>query len=246
MKESSKNQSWLIYIAILLILAIIIYDLLSSETSLSVVILGITAIIILWYTWETHRIRIAEAVIAKTSNEAFKRATQPIVGCRLFPNELNPLDIGFELINKSEYPVATRVKFKCKLGDDIIRNIWPAYDGKEYYNLQYRQLKYGHFNWLDLYNKAELINDEELRNLKKSSLETIKNKISEELTSSDKFKHNARLTIDVEVYCENEMGQTTYYPPEQYHLNLSRLAIISQLTSTKPYWEFDSHPPWVK
>ena len=131
MKDSSQNQPWLIYIAVILLIVIVIYDLLSSEISLSVVILGVTAMIILWYTWETHRIREAEVVIAKTSSEAFKRATQPIVGCRLYPNEQNPLDIGFEIINKSEYPVATKVKFNCKLGNEIINNIWPAYDGKE-------------------------------------------------------------------------------------------------------------------
>ncbi len=112
--------------------------------------------------------------------------------------------------------------------------------------MQYRQLKYGHFNWLDLYNKAELINNEELKILKESSLETVKKKISEKLTSSDKFKHNSDLTINVEVYCENEMGQHTYYPPEHHDLNLRRLAIISKLTSSKPYWVYNSQPSWVK
>ena len=74
----------------------------------------------------------------------------------------------------------------------------------------------------------------------------VKKKLREKLSSSDKFKHNAKLTIDVEVYCENEMGQNTYYPPQHYDLDLNRLAIISELTSSKPYWEYDSHPSWVK
>ena len=239
------NKVWVIYVTTLLIIFIVVSDMLFHHKFASDLILGITAIIIMWYTWETYKIREAESSIAKTSSEAFTRIIRPIAGFRIFTNEKNPLDTGFEIINHSEYPVAALVKCNFKLDGKLIKNVWPAYDGKEYWNLQYKQLKCGYFNWLDLYNNLEIFSEEDIKELKINSPEQVRKKITGDLILLYDLKEPPKLTIDLEVYCENDLEQIMYYPPSHYELDPFRLSWKALLTSERPYWEFSLKPGWV-
>jgi len=121
------TSSKLIVISAILILALLILDIVFLLSFTSNLILGITAIIILWYTYETHLIR-------KYNDQMSKQSRRPSVGYKIFPLGVDPRRTGFEIVNYSKYPVAVKVQCVFKLDGKIIPIKWPAYNGEEYWN----------------------------------------------------------------------------------------------------------------
>jgi hypothetical protein len=122
--------------------------------SYSDIIVAITALIILWYTIETYRIRKANIIIANANSEALFRMRRPTVSYNLFSKKKIPSYTFFKLINQSNYPVSVLVKCNFRINGNILGDIWPSYDGKEYWNLQYSQNITDNFCWLELYSRA--------------------------------------------------------------------------------------------
>ena len=136
-------------------------------------ILGITGLIILWYTWETSEIRKAEKQIAEASKEGLERRRRPIVATTIYRNPKKVYDTLFIIRNLSEYEVAVRVNCNFKINGEIIKGVSPSYDGSHYWNMQYREEKQGHFSWLDLLLLKGLISRETNEELKKNSKDKI-------------------------------------------------------------------------
>lgn len=200
------------------------------------IILVITALIILWYTFETAEIRKSENIIAKTSEENLKRLKSPAVICTIFTNPDNSLDTRVRLSNQSDYPVAVKLNLNIKIADESV-NFSPAYNGEHYWNLQYKEANEGHFSWLDLFKKHNLISEDDYKDIKNSS-------ITERISKSTSFlqrnfiSNPPKITMDKEIFCENEMGLTAYYPPMHYDYDYTRKVWIPILTSEKPYWDY--------
>lgn len=114
-------------------------------------ILGITAIIVLWYTWETSQIRKAEREITEVSRASLLKMYRPAISCSVFSNKTKPYDTRIRLLNLSDIAVAVSLNCNLKVDGELIKEFSPAYEGKDYWNLQFREEKEGHFSVLDLY-----------------------------------------------------------------------------------------------
>jgi len=200
-------------------------------TLLTESILGITALIVFWYTHETYLIR-------KANQEILFKSQRPVVGYTFFPNENNHWDTIFNITNLSDYPVATLVKCTFKCAGKPFENNWPEYNGILYWNLQFRETKEGHFDLRHLYQRAGYFDQDQLKNIND-------NKFLEIMI----IKYNndpPKLTMEVEVYCINFLGQSTFYPTTLYSHDPFRKVWITTLTADKPYWKFEQEPNWVK
>jgi hypothetical protein len=62
----------------------------------------------------------------------------------------------------------------------------------------------------------------------------------------DEPDNKPKLTMDIEIYCINDMGLFTYYPPQHYEFDEWKLLWILTATSKKPYWEYGVKPEWVE
>jgi hypothetical protein len=208
-------------------------------------VLGITAVIILWYTWETSQIRKAEEMIAEASYEASKRNKMPSVGCIIFTNPERTYDTRFRVVNQSFYPVAVRVRCNFKINDELLDKFSSDYDGTRYWNLQINEEKEGHFSWLDLHENKGLIPNSEVKKVKEAtSKEEAEETINKYISFNLDFKL-PKLTMDLELYCKNNFGFETSYPTVRYRFDYDKKEWIPTLTSDKPYWEFESKPSWV-
>jgi len=208
-------------------------------------ILAITAIIIIWYTWETSQIRKAEEIIAEASYEASKRNKMPSVGCIVFTNPERTYDTRFILINQSIYPVSVRVRCNFKINGESLEGFSDDYDGNNYWNLQVNQEKQGHFCWLDLHENKGLIPNSEVKKVKAATSKKEAEEIINEYISFVLDFKLPKLTMDIELYCENDFGFSTYYPHSHYRFDYDKREWIPTLTSDKPYWEFKSKPSWA-
>ena len=235
----------IILLSIITIIILTICKILYNFDLYSDSILVVTALIILWYTFETSEIRKSESIIAKANEENQKRFRSPIVICKIYTNENDPLDTRVRLSNLSNYPVAVRLNCNIKIENEVLKDFSPAYDGRHYWNLQYGQLKEGHFTWFDLLRTKKLISEDEFKEIKKDSIPD-KLKKSIEIVANQFDLNPPKITMDIEVYCENEMGLNTYYPPVHHDYDFSRKIWIPILTSEKPYWEYNSKPAWIR
>lgn len=217
-------------ISVIIISIIIVVDVFWSFKFTSNLILAITAIIVLWYTYETHLIRKSNSDIANANNELIKRSRRPSVGYRIYPLEKDPRETGFEIVNYSEHPVAVKVFCKFKLNNEIVKNEWPGYNGEEYWNLQFNQMKFGHFNILNLL-KAKM-GEDLINQLKKGDyfkdLVFTKEEYSSMLNS---------IEMEIQITTQNHLGDSIKYPIDHYKFDAKRKTWISTLTSKKPYWE---------
>ena len=224
---------------------LVVLEYFTTGFTVSNFILSITAVIIFWYTWETNEIR-------KISQEKLLKSKRPIIGYEIFNNPEKPLDTRFILHNHSDYPLAALVKCNFKIDEMEVSEVWAPYDGKEYWNLQYKQTKHGHFCWYDLYLKAVFNKDEltvqknEINGLKNSNAEDIRKKVTSDLLLIYDVGEPPKMTMDLELYCLNEFGEPTYYPETHYEMDIFRMEWIPILTSEKPYWKHDSKPSWIK
>lgn len=227
------------------ILALILMGSLGNAISISDGILGITGLVILWYTRETSQIRKAENVIAEASQYTFERHQQPVIGCEIFTNPDKPFDTRLLLTNLSDNPLAAQVNCNFRIDEEPIENYSSAYDGTEYWNLQYKGLKRGHFSWLTFYLEKGLISESKRKEIREGDVGQIKTKTREYLKQTFELRDPPKLTMDIEVYCQNEKGYSTYYPPVHYDYNPYRMQWVPTLTSKKPYWLYDSKPSWT-
>lgn len=197
---------------------------------------------ILWYTLETSEIRKANIVIAEANRESQLRYKRPIVGFGVYMNKDDPTDTRFFLKNLSNYPVAVQVNCNFRIDNEEIRDVWPEYAGLKYWNLQYRQEKEGHFNWLDLYAKWGILTEEKLKELKSLDPNYAVDELIKFFEISKSLSKPPQLTIDIEIFCRNDLGSSLFYPPDHYELDIYREAWIPTVTSDKPYWEFNEMP----
>lgn len=249
-----KLDSMTVFIGSIAILALIFCGAFWNITAVSEGILGITAIIILWYTWETSQIRRAEREIAEVSRASLFRLYRPAIGCSVFTNEEKPYDTRIGLFNLSDIAVAVNLHCNLKVNGESIRNFSPAYEGKDYWNLQFREEKEGHFSVLDLYLKRGLISEKEIQKIKEAGNP---DQIRTQFYNTFAFGPNTdassavpstppEISMDLEIYCYNDKKQETYYPPVHYKFNSFRMIWIPTLTNEKPYWDFEDKPDWIK
>ncbi len=206
-------------------------------------ILAVTALIILWYTFETAEIRKSEYTIAKITEENQMRLKNPSIYCKIFTNPNDSTDTRVKLSNLSNYPVAVKLNCNIKIEGNII-NFSSAYNGQRFWNLQYNEVKEGHFSWLDLFKSKGLITQQELDEIRK---ETVMYKVdkSENLLNDLAKTSLPKISMDVEIFCINEFNLTSYYPPTHYDYDYIRKVWIPILTSEKPYWEYNARPSWT-
>ena len=233
----------LTFIGCLTILAFVYLGTKDQWMYISEGVLGITAVIILWYTWETSKIRKSNEIIAQANEEASKRNKMPSVGYNVYTHPDYSYDTRFQLINQSMYPVAVKVRCNFKIDGEPLEGFSADYDGTRYWNLQIKEEKEGHFSWLDLHEKAGLITQSEVVKIKTGSV------LAEKLIN-DYFIETLnlkwpQLTMEIELYCKNQIGFFTYYPPASYKYDYDKRVWIPTLTSDKPYWEFESKPSWA-
>jgi hypothetical protein len=203
---------------------------------LSDTILALTAIIIFWYTLETYQIR-------KSSEEQTYKLKRPIVSFKLWTNEAQQFDTRLQLINQSDYPIAVRVKCNFKIDDENIDDVWPSYSGKEYWNLQYKEEKEGHFNILSIYQKSGKISSNKKDKIKSYKETYSRHKLS--LIPVD-LMTLPKLSLTLEIFSQNELGMFLYYPPVLYQYYFDKLTWIPTITSTEPFWKYDRKPIWAK
>jgi hypothetical protein len=55
-----------------------------------------------------------------------------------------------------------------------------------------------------------------------------------------------KITMDVDMFCENKISEPTYYPPVKYEFDILRREWIPTLTSTEPFWSYEKLPDWVR
>jgi len=225
--------------------SLVVLECLTTSFNISNVILSITAVIIFWYTWETNEIR-------KISQEELLKSKRPIVGYELFNNPKKPSDTIFILHNHSDYPVAARVKCNFIIDEKDVLKVWPEYDGKEYWNLQYKQTKEGNFCWYDLYLRVLYTDDEfeaqkdEINDLKNGDASNIRKNLISDLFAIYEENEFPKMTMDLEIYSESRRGHSPYYLKTHYELDINRMVWIAKLTQKKPYWEYDTKPSWIK
>jgi hypothetical protein len=236
----------IVFIGAIAILTLMFAGTFWKVTFISEGILGITAIVILWYTWETSQIRKAEREIAEVSKASLLKSYRPAVGHSIFTNENTPYDTRIGLVNLSDMGVAVKLRCNLKVDGEPIVDFAPAYEGTEFWNLQYKEEKEGHFNWLGLYLKKDLISKETINYIKEAGgPEEIRRKIHEYLTFTFNMSEPPKISMDIEIYCFNDKNQTAYYPPVHYSFDPYRMIWIPTITNEKPYWEFKDKPDWI-
>ncbi len=243
-----------VFIGSIAILALMFSGVYWNISFVSEGILGITAIIILWYTWETSQIRRAEREIAEVSRASLLKLYRPAVGCSVFTDKNHPFDTRIKLQNLSDIAVAVNLHCNLKINGEPIRDFSSAYEGKDYWNMQFREVKEGHFSVLDLYLKRGLISEEEIQKIKGAGEPA---KIRKQFYSAFAFRHNTdfpstvpatppEISMDLEIYCCNDKKQEAYYPPVHYKFDSFRMIWIPTLTNESPYWDFEDKPDWIK
>ena len=249
-----KEEKMAIFIGSIAIVALMFAGTIWEITFISEGILGITAIVILWYTWETSQIRKAEQEIAEVNKALLLKSYHPSVGHSIFTDKKVPYDTRIRLVNISEVGAAVQLNCNLKIDGEPIKDFSPAYEGKEYWNLQIREEKEGHFSILDLYLKSGLITVEEIEIIKMAGEP---NEIKKQFQKTFVFRPNTEapstvppsppeISMDLEIYCCNEKKYEAYYPPVHYKFDSFRMIWIPILTNKKPYWEFEEKPDWIK
>ncbi len=246
------------YIFVFLLLVVVAFSIFSQISSgytisasvQSNVILALTAIIVLWYTWETSQIRKAEQESAQISRDRLEHSYRPIIAYAIYPHKKFTYDTRFKIKNLSELPLAARVN--CNFtADGVQLDFSPSYNGSEYWNLQYMEEKTGHFSWLDLHKILGLINEEDFNEIKKCvTIETISLRVSDYIQKTFEKetdpKNKPELSMNVEIFCENERGFSTYYYPVRYDYKYQKNSWVPTLTSENTYWNYSLKPDWAE
>jgi len=198
-KKDKRKRNFIMIASLIVIAVLFIAKIFFVCFPLSDSILAFTAIIVLWYTVETNMIRVA-------NQELLHKSKRPAVGFNLFPNPKNQFDVRFQLINQSDYPVAVRVKITFKIDDEIIPEIWPAYNGKGYWNLQFQQSVEGHFDIIRIFAKSRLFEGVDINKIQGMSKEDKKREITKETRFRNQLEADPILTATVEVFSINDKG----------------------------------------
>ncbi len=150
----------LFYFCLTIIIILTIIRIFTPFDLHSDLILAFTSLVVLWYTIETQRIRKANEKIAEATEEDQRLLRNPSAAIEIFINERDVLDTRVRLTNLSNYPVAVQLNCNLKVGDKLI-NFGSAYDGKQYWNLQLKEGKEGHFRFLEIFNTGGFFKDKE-------------------------------------------------------------------------------------
>ncbi len=237
----------IIFIGSIAIFSLLMTGILFEFTLISEGVQGIMAIVILWYTWETSQIRKAEREIAEVSKASLLKSYRAAVGHSVYTNKKQPYDTRFRVVNLSDLGVAVRIRCNLSIDGEPIVNYAPAYEGKKFWNLQYKEEKEGHLNWLGLYLHKQLISKDQLDKIKSAGgPKEIMSKIHDYLAFTFNLGKPPKITMDVEIYCCNDKGQSTYYPPVHYKFDPFRIIWIPEITNDKPYWKYNDTPDWIK
>jgi len=234
-----KKYGFLIICILLVLVSVIILECLKPSIT-SEIILLITALIILWYTFETYLIRKKEEFL-------LTREKKPLVGFSLNLNLDNVSDIQFHISNLSKYPVACLVKLSIKIDENIINIKWPEYDGDKYWNIQVRQTMHGHFRWVELFKGTKIITDEKIQlheNIPKPPGKYTREQFLK-YSGNDSVKIQSTVNIDVDVFSMNEFKEHLSYPQVHYSFDLTQCKLITELCSGHPYFDYDDIPDWL-
>lgn len=244
----------MVFIGSIAILAVMFAGIFCMTTFISEGILGITALIILWYTWETSQIRKAEREIAEVNKASLLKSYHPAVGYSIFTSKNKPYDTRIHLVNLSDIGAAVKLNCNLKIEGKLIKDFSPAYEGKDYWNLQFREEKEGHFSVLELYLRNGLISEEEIQKVKDAGEP---GEIRKQFNSTFAFRPKRdgldtapsippEISMDLEIYCCNDKEQEAYYPPVHYKFDSFRMIWIPTVTNEKPYWDFKDKPDWIR
>ena len=235
-KISTKYLKFVILIISALIIVCLLINLIKPIPTLSDLIIGATAIIVLWYTYETHKIQIAEQMIANVNIQKSDREKMPVVQYHLKINPKDLFDVQFFVENLSEYRASVQVRINLMVNGYFYDNPLNEYNGNEYWNLNYRDNKMGHFSIINVLRTLELYSQEDLNKLDSFGDAYILDFIEKLPLAVEYF---------VEVYCSNEFKKSVYYPAISYKLDFQKRVCIPNMTSDKPYWEQSNQPDWV-
>lgn len=178
--------------------------------------------------------------------EGLQKSRRPVIGYCIYTNKEKPYDTRLRIENLSDYPVAVRLNCNFKLDGELINNFSLDYNGTKYWNLQYKEIKEGHFSWIDLYLIKGLITEEESKKIQEGNDEWIIKQTHEYLMFEFNLADPPKLTIDLEIYCSNDHGLTMYYPSTHYDYDSYKMVWIPTVTSNKPYWVCNIKPSWIK
>lgn len=206
-----RAKEWFITKTITLIIAIIVIilivglyvkhhdcpDQIPVSDVFSNTLYGITALIILLYTYETSKIRKANEITAKATEINLRLLMTPKVGLSIFTNPHDQINTRVRLTNFSAYKVSIKLDLKIKL-DGKIAKFYDAYCGKEVWNLRENNGKEGHFYWLDLLEKNRKIVKGEFSRIKK--LPNPSDRIDESERIINSLDPIPKITMDVEIY----------------------------------------------
>jgi hypothetical protein len=236
-----SNRKYIVPLIAVLLVGILFYcrytHYISSDGDANFYALLLSAVIILWYTYETSE-------MAQASRENLKRQKRPSVVYEVYQHPQLKSQSRFKIANLSDYPLAARIKCNFKVNNRPV-DFSDAYNGKRYWNLQLNESKSGHFSWVELHEKVGLIREVDLKTYKSFLHLEGKNEFAMKLKNDFYSEKLPPLTMDVEIYCENQMGAYSYYPPSHYDYDYVRDTWVPILESDKPYWEFDLKPEWV-
>jgi hypothetical protein len=235
-----KSIGWFIFLAILVLIGVaIIKAIFEILFSYSDIILSITALILVWYTYETH-------VIAEANEENQKYFRKPTINYRIYRHDTDKLETMLGIENSSNHPVAVRLNCNFKIDGEALSE-FTDYSGGTYWNLQYKEGKTGHFSFLTLLLNKGTLSIEVFNEIKNAPITDPDDRYNYAVAKLYELIGPTlpSITMDVEIYCQNEMD-VSYYPPVHYDYDYLRKRWIPKITSTKPYWEYDSKPEWTK
>ena len=142
----------------------------------------------------------------------------------------------FKISNMSKFPVSALIKSWIDFNGQELENDIIGYSGKEFWNLQFNEVKRGHFSILKIISENNLLDRTIIDDLEPSG-GVHRNGILSGL--------NLKITMSIEVYCINEYGQSVFYPSKIYNIDYKKNFCIPVQTSKSPYWTYGKTPDWL-
>jgi len=179
---------------IAVVLAVLVIGLLIASRTLTDGILGLTALAIIWYTWETQAIR-------RHQGDEARRRSVPILGFDVrFPSTENPsLSVRFVVVNRSDRMAVIRPTIRVQDPEGIRHALSGLYGGEVDWEVWAFESWDGHF---ELNTEQQIIlPDKEVRlSEAPSPIETI--------------------ALDVQVAVYNARGEFQYLYRHEYHVEV--------------------------
>jgi len=227
----------IIYILVIVLIVLFLYFDRRFELNLfSDIILILTVLILIWYTYETSNMRIINHRILENNNELLKKSKLPTVGFSVY-NPVNAFfDTRFRIQNTSKYPVSCNVIFVFEFMGNKLPFSLKDYIGESYWNLQPNSLKEGHFNLMQVF-RNHIIDSSTINKISKMTGDSLKINVSNYLKERYKSKPLNPLNLSVSVKCINEFGYKLSYLNHKFEYNFNKFCWIPIITSDVPYWD---------